>query len=66
MVEVVDRAVAIVLAADHLRPRQEGLDPLGDGDRSGARAATAVRLAEGLVQVDVDDVEAHVAGPRLA
>ena len=66
-VEVVGRAAAVVaLAADHLRARQEGLDPLGDGDRARPRAAAAVRLAEGLVQVDVDDVEAHVAGPRVA
>jgi hypothetical protein len=66
-VEVVARAAAVVaLAAHHLRARQEGLDPLGDRDRPRPRAAAAVRLAEGLVQVDVDDVEAHVAGPRVA
>ena len=35
-------------------------------DRPGARAAAAVRLRERLVQVEVDDVEAHVAGPRAA
>ena len=67
VVEVEARAAAVgALAADDLRPRQEGLDPLGDGDRAGAGAAAAVRLAERLVQVDVDDVEAHVAGPRVA
>ena len=43
--------------------RQERRDALGHGDRSGARAAAAVRLGEGLVEVEVDDVEAHVAGP---
>ena len=36
------------------------------GDRPRARAAAAVRLGEGLVQVEVDDVEAHVAGPGHA
>ena len=36
------------------------------GDRAGARAAAAVRLGEGLVQVVVHDVEAHVAGARDA
>jgi hypothetical protein len=66
-VEVEAGPVAVgALAADHLGPRQEGLDPVGDGDRAGAGAAAAVRLAERLVQVDVDDVEAHVAGPRVA
>ena len=33
------------------------------GDRPRAGAAAAVRLRERLVQVEVDDVEAHVAGP---
>ena len=66
-VEVEARPAAVVaLASDHLRARQERLDPVGDGDRAGARAAAAVRLAEGLVEVDVDDVEAHVAGARVA
>ena len=36
------------------------------GDRPAAGTAAAVRLREGLVQVEVDDVEAHVAGPRDA
>ena len=33
-----------------------------DSDRAGARAAAAVRGGERLVQVQVDDVESHVAG----
>src|SRR5207253_8741620 len=33
-------------------------------NRAGSRASAAVRGGEGLVQVEVDDVEAHVAGPR--
>ena len=49
-----------------LGPRQERLDAVGHRDRAGARAAAAVRLRERLVQVEVDDVEAHVAGPRDA
>src|SRR4029079_2471305 len=36
------------------------------GDRPGAGPAPAVRLGEGLVQVEVHDVEAHVAGTREA
>ena len=35
-------------------------------DRAGARAAAAVRLGERLVQVEVDDVEAHVARAATA
>src|SRR5262249_1063073 len=42
-----------------------GLDPVGNGYWAGTGATAAVRLAEGLVEVDVDDVEAHVAGPRV-
>ena len=58
------------------RCRRRGAAPAGvgrngsirseHGDRPGPRAAAAVRLGEGLVQVVVDDVEAHVAGPRDA
>ena len=36
---------------------------LPDADRAGAGAAAAVGRGEGLVQVDVEDVDAHVAGP---
>ena len=65
-----DRLRAVVVepervAVPHDRGhRQERLELLADGDRPAARAAAAVRLRERLVQVDVDDVEAHVAGPR--
>ncbi len=41
--------------------RQVRRDALGHGDRTGPRAAAPVRLGERLVQVEVDDVEAHVA-----
>ena len=44
-----------------LRHRQERLDPVGARDRPRPRPASAVRLRERLVQVEVDDVEAHVA-----
>ena len=54
------------VAAHDLGPREERLDPVGDGDRTGAGAAAAVRLGERLVQVEVDDVEAHVPGPADA
>src|SRR3954452_22309701 len=65
VVEVEARAVAVaVLAADDLRAHQVGLDAVRDRDRARARTAAAVRLCEGLVQVVVDDVEAHVARAR--
>ena len=40
------------------------LEDVAHGDRPAARAAAAVGLRERLVEVDVDDVEAHVARPR--
>ena len=63
-VEPLARAAVRPLAPHDLRARQERLDPVGDRDRPRARPAAAVRLRERLVQVEVDDVEAHVAGPR--
>ena len=62
---VVQREAAVGPARDD-RDRQVGGDPLGDGDRAGPGAAAAVGLGEGLVQVEVHDVEAHVARPREA
>ena len=41
---------------------QERREVRGDADRPHARAAAAVRDAEGLVQVEVADVGADVAG----
>src|ERR1700730_16406517 len=41
--------------------REEGHQMGLHANRSGARAAAAVRSGEGLVEVEVDDVEAHVA-----
>ena len=35
-------------------------------NRAGTGPATAVRCREGLVQIEVHDIEAHVAGPRDA
>ena len=55
--------VAVALADDD-RHRQERLQRVAHRHRSAARSAAPVRLAERLVQVVVDDVEAHVAGPR--
>jgi hypothetical protein len=60
-VEVVRR-----LAPDHLGPREVGLDAIRHRDRARARPAAPVGLGEGLVQVVVDDVEAHVARARDA
>ena len=50
---------------DH-RDRQERQQALADADRARARTAAAVRRRERLVQVHVDDVEAHVARAHLA
>ena len=59
---VVVEAERPVVAAHDRGHRQERLEHLPDRDRPAAGAAAAVRLRERLVQVDVDDVEAHVAG----
>ena len=56
----------VLVAADDRRHRQERLEHVAHRDRPAARAAAAVRLRERLVQVDVHDVEAHVARPRDA
>ena len=55
-----------VAVAHHPRHRQERLDRVPHRHRPAARPAAAVRLRERLVQVVVDDVEAHVARPRPA
>ena len=53
-----------VAVANHDRRRQERLDRVPHRDRPATRPSSAVWLREGLVQVVVDDVEAHVAGAR--
>ena len=64
------RAVAVeperVAVAHDLRRGQERLQVGAHRDRPAARPTAAVRLRERLVEVVVDDVEAHVAGPRPA
>src|SRR5689334_24444682 len=59
---VVVEAVRVALANDR-GDRKERLQPLRHSDRAAAGAAAAVWLRERLVQVDVDDLEAHVPGP---
>jgi hypothetical protein len=59
---VVEREV--VVAANNLRHREERLEHVAHRDRPAARPTSPMRLRERLVQVDVDDVEAHVSGPR--
>ncbi len=54
---------AIAVALDGGRGKEVD-EALADADRPGARATTAMRRREGLVQVEVDDVEAHVARAR--
>jgi len=55
-----------VLVAHDRGHREVGLEDVAHRDRAAARAAAAVRLRERLVQVDVHDVEAHVARARDA
>src|SRR5207237_4499676 len=43
--------------------RQEGHEMRFNTDRAGPRAAAAMRRGEGFVQVEVNDIEAHIAGP---
>ena len=62
-VEVEAERIAV---ADDLRHGEERLERVADDDRPTARPTAAVRLRERLVQVDVDDVEAHVARARDA
>ena len=57
---------ATVLVLLHQRHRQERRQRVADHDGAGAGTAAAVRRAERLVRVEVDDVEAHVAGPADA
>jgi hypothetical protein len=49
-------------ARHHRAARQEGRQMRGHADRPHAGAAAAVRNAEGLVQVQVADIGADVAG----
>ena len=58
---VVVQAVGPVGALDDDRDGQERHELLADADRPGPGPAAAVRGGEGLVQVQVDDVEAQVA-----
>jgi hypothetical protein len=56
---VVEREAVAVL--HDCRDGEERLELVAHDDRSAAGAPAAVRLRERLVEVDVDDVEAHVA-----
>ena len=47
------------------RDGQIGLDPVRHRNGPRPRPAASVRLGERLVEVDVDDVEPHVAGPGV-
>ena len=49
----------------HERCREERLQPLAHAHRTGSRSAAAVRGGEGLVEVDVDHIESHVARQHL-
>ena len=62
---VCDNLVLLVLLVpDHARVGQEFLQALAHAHGTAAGAAAAMRRRERLVQVDVHDVEAHVAGTR--
>ena len=61
---VTSRKEAALLPED--RQGQKRREGLLHRDRAGARAAAAVRGGEGLVEVVLHDIEAHVAGPGHA
>ena len=61
-----DRGLVVGGHPDGPGSGQEGHEALGHGHRPGTRASPAVGGGEGLVQVHVDDVEAHVAGSHHA
>ena len=62
---VVDRLAVLLTRGDH-RDRHVRQQALADADRPGTGSTAAMRRREGLVQVHVNDVESHVAGPDLA
>ncbi len=62
---LVQPAVFFTLLADQ-RDRHERQQALGHAHRAGTRTTAAVRRAEGLVQIHVDHVEAHIARAHLA
>ena len=49
------------LAALDARSREEILQAVGDAHRAASGTAAAMRRREGLVEVDVHNVEAHIA-----
>ena len=55
-----------VVAAEDARRGEERDQPVADADRSGAGAAAAVGRAERLVDIEVHDVEAGLAGLEAA
>ena len=70
--DLADRLGSVVVESERIalpddcRRGQEGLEDLPHGHRPTTRPAATVWLREGLVEVVVDDVEAHVAGARDA
>ena len=59
---VVIQRVAVVRGADDAGNRQKRFQTCGDANRPGSWAASAMRSGEGLVQVEVHDIYAHIAG----
>src|SRR5206468_761400 len=59
------QVVAAAVQPDH-RHREERLEWFPDADGPGPRSSAAVGRREGLVQVEVDDVEIHFARRRAA
>src|SRR5699024_4613435 len=62
----VQPAVAAVSGLADDRDGHEIAQSLADTNGAGAGTTAAMRRGERLVQIHVDDVEAHVAGPHLA
>ena len=56
--------LTVAFAHDH-RPRPERFEMLGERYRAASRSTTAMRGGEGLVHVDVENIRAEIAGPRL-
>src|SRR5207244_6644094 len=62
---VVVQVVAAAVETDD-RDRQERLEWFLHADGSGPRSAAAMWRREGLVQIEMDDVEVHLAGRGAA
>src|SRR5437016_107336 len=56
--------VTTALASDNPRHGQKRFELLSTTTWAAAGTTTAVRCGKGLVQVEMDDINAHITGPR--